>query len=187
MTSNTNNHEDTQEYYHKTPDGYLLSTVWIKPSDAANMPWLTSVKPPERPEPVIEEITDESMLENFKDWAKINIKNKILIKNYLPIEVNGITIDADQKSQENINKKINEVTFLKNSGVEIPQSELIWKDKNNTVHQFSSADEYLTWLLTISSELSKRNTQLYQDYWNKKVLIDNCTALSDVENIFNNI
>lgn len=182
---NDTTREDIQEYYNQTADGYLLSTVWLKPSEAEKMPWLTTIKPKERESIPYTEFSEIEVLNNYKSWAKENIKNKILANNYKEITVDNITIDADKQSQENVSKKLNEMSIAKQNNIPVPSNDLIWKDKNNVIQNFNSLDAYIQWLSNVVISLSSRNTNLYKEYWDKKEQIDQATSSSEIDTIFN--
>lgn len=95
-----------------------------------------------------------------------------------PITYLGLTWDADTISRENINGKIVEISSKQLLG--ITDTNLFWKDTANTIHTWSTMDEYLLWLRGLAIAIAERGTLLYATAWSKKAEAEALTTVTAV-------
>ena len=101
-------------------------------------------------------------------------------RNYLPITVDGVTLDADLVAQRNLSDKKSEADERLRLGIAMPTDLLIWKDYHNELRTFSDLQAYADFISGFVIALAERGTRLYVVSWTHKDAIDALTNVEDV-------
>lgn len=144
-------HED---WYRAGPDGFLMATMRLTPSEAARMTGITRERPPERP-PV--DMTQRDIDEAHAIAIRI-IKAESARRAALPISFDGSMVDADAKALAAITARIN------NPGSGAP----FWRDHANVNFEFRSEEELQVWLGLLSAAITARAGEIKQWEWEMK-------------------
>lgn len=97
-------------------------------------------------------------------------------KSFERITHDGITIDGDEASQSALLAKIEETRSQLELSLDVATDLLIWRDAENTVHEWSTLDAFYEWLRGCLVALSNRNTVLRIAAWAHKEAIDALTG-----------
>ena len=97
-------------------------------------------------------------------------------KSFERITYDGITIDGDETSQSALIAKIEETRARLELSLDVAADPLIWRDAENTVHEWSTLTSFYAWLRGCHVALSNRNTVLRIAAWTHKEAIDELTG-----------
>lgn len=125
---------------------------------------------------------NERILNGYLEDKIAQVTDNKIIQEYLPITVDNITVDADEKARSNISLKLREIEMKLSINQVIPETYLVWKDADNQLHTWNDAEIYKTWLQNVFIAIAERTTQLYQELWTKKETLSNMTSLDEVLN-----
>jgi hypothetical protein len=89
-------------------------------------------------------------------------------RGYLPIVADGATWDADELAQRNITGKALDIA----SGTDIPETERLWRDAENTNHACATTADLQALLTTLWRAISQRGSALYAAGWTLKAQIN---------------
>jgi hypothetical protein len=137
---------------------------------------------PTRPSPYHDfDYATHTWLERLGDAIaarKVEVNAERDRRNYLPITVNGVTLDADLVAQRNLSDKKAEADERIRLGIPMPTDLLIWKDCNNDLHTFDTLQDYADFISGFVVAMAERGTRLYVTSWAHKDKLD---ALTSVE------
>jgi hypothetical protein len=98
------------------------------------------------------------------------------------IEYDGIVLDADPLSKQNLQDKITATTSRIARGEPTPPEMLVWKDNSNQYHTFSSLSEYKDWLEGFVIALENRGMAAWSWSWQMKDQLSQLTTFEEVLN-----
>lgn len=101
-------------------------------------------------------------------------------RNFLPIVYDGKRIDADAKAQKNLSDKLQGVRERIRLGIDMPVDEMVWRDADNIVHEWTDLQTYHDWLSGYTIALDGRGTRLYKSMWWHKEQIKKLTTVEAV-------
>ena len=96
------------------------------------------------------------------------------------IEYDGMRLDADPLSKQNLQDKITAVNARASSGKPPSAAMLVWRDADNVMHSFASLNAYRAWLDGFVIALEERGMQAWGWSWAKK---DQLAAMTTVEEV----
>jgi hypothetical protein len=97
------------------------------------------------------------------------------------IVYDGINLDADARSVENLKSKLLEVGSRIAVNDPLPPEQLMWKDADNELHFFADMATYKTWLDGFAILLGSRGTAAYGWSWYMKAQLEACTTIEEVK------
>lgn len=97
-----------------------------------------------------------------------------------PIDVAGVTYDADTTAQNNIKAKLLEITSLRRLNKSIPPELLVWRDFHNITHTFDSMDALEIMLSDVAAAIAHRGTELYIWSWEVKTQAAALESLQEI-------
>ncbi len=122
---------------------------------------------------------------DLKTWAVNEIDARIVKTSIIederlhqattPIEVDGILLDGDENSQQNLKNKLEEINIRLELTIPTESSELFWRDYDNVTHFWNTIEEYYMFLQKYSVALSTRNSTTYLRMWELKKKLANIT------------
>lgn len=158
------------DYYLADAEGYFLSGLSLLPEEAERYEGLLTVRPPDRPAPVIDRQAERLAVAKAYALRSINEQRRRASQANLVFE--DIEVQADSASQALLTFKLNEIAAAEASGTVIPGAALIWRDAHNVIHDFGTMTAYKAWITGTVAAISRRATDLYADSWAKKALVE---------------
>lgn len=150
--------------------------------DLTNTPTLTTT--PEKPSDFhiwdSETHTWIGDTESLKQDKMLKVKEMMLSLKFAPISYDNKLLDADEAAILNINGKIQEISASEE--LNLPVSNLVWRDHNNAIHSWESVAAYKAWLQGLIVAISQRGTLLYGISWVKQAEISNLSSMEDLQN-----
>lgn len=98
----------------------------------------------------------------------------------LSIIFDGKHLDADARARENLKSKLEELKSRDALGLPMSPALMVWRDADNTTHQWATQAEYRAWLEGFAIAMSERGTMIYGAAWAHKSNID---ALESIDAI----
>ena len=117
-------------------------------------------------------VLEQAMLDNAAAIKKNDIKLKRKLLELSNINYDSKNLQANEEAIKNLNGKLQELYARDANARPMQQSEMVWRDADNTVHQWNSQTIYKQWLQNFTIEIAARGTALYQRAWIKKAEID---------------
>lgn len=96
------------------------------------------------------------------------------------INYDGKRLDADARARENLKSKLEELKSRDALGLPMSPALMVWRDADNTTHQWATQAEYRAWLEGFAIAMSERGTLIYGAAWAHKANIE---ALPDIDSI----
>lgn len=158
------------DYYLADADGYFLSGLSLLPEEAERYEGLLTVRPPDRPAPVIDREAERIAVAKAYALRSINDQRQQASQANLFFE--DIEVQADSASQALLSLKLNEIAAAEAAGTAIPSEALIWRDAHNVIHDFATMTAYKAWITGTVAAISRRATDVYADSWARKALVE---------------
>ena len=166
------------DYYLADADGYFLSGLSLLPEEAERYQGLLTVRPPNRPAPVIDR--EAERLAVAKAYAIRSINDQRQQASQANLFHEGIEVQADSASQALLSLKLSEIAAAEVAGEDIPSEALIWRDAHNVIHDFPTMPVYKAWIAGTVAAISRRATDVYADSWTRKALVEASTDYDEV-------
>lgn len=96
------------------------------------------------------------------------------------INYDGKHLDADARARENLKSKLEELKSRDALGLPMSPALMVWRDADNTTHQWETQAAYRAWLEGFAIAMSERGTMIYGAAWVHKSNID---ALESIDAI----
>jgi hypothetical protein len=165
-------------YYAPGPQGgtitlYLTQGEWLVHPMRAQL----TLQPPATPAPqpaVESEVTAYrhavvTIIESHRD----RIINR-------QIAYEGVSLDADARSQKFIADKLAEIAAREATGADMPPELLVWRDADNQLHTFSDMPAYRQWLQGLAIAIAQRGTQAMAWSWAKKAEAESYESVANL-------
>jgi hypothetical protein len=124
-----------------------------------------------------------SNLEKAKALVRKNIEAKREAVLQEPIVYGDKLLDADSRAVMNILNKYTELSARASIGQNPNQADLVWRDKNNTIHQWANLTLYRRFIEGFSIAIAQRGTNAYKRSWALKDTVDSLTEFDAVLNL----
>jgi len=125
----------------------------------------------------------DTELERAKALTKQLVEFERLRRCALPIEKDGVLLDADLRAQADIKDKLNELSMRFALNLPMPVEQMFWRDKANNMLQFHDQTTYQVWLAELSIAITERGTRTAQWSWGLKAQMAACATLSELQTL----
>lgn len=111
--------------------------------------------------------------------AKTAVETERDNRRFANITVGGITIQADEESVRNLEKKLEHIAAANRLGTPLSQDQLFWRDVDNVDHFWPDAASYAAWIDSVVMALGDRETLIWAKSFLHKDALDALSALLD--------